>query len=63
MIDISKHFAHDVFKNGAIKLNKLSTTLQLADILTKGLHMPQYLTCINSILSGVQKLNPELTLF
>ncbi len=62
-IDIRKHFAREVFKNGEIKLNKVSTTSQLADILTKRLHMPQCLACINGILGGVQKLNPELTLF
>jgi hypothetical protein len=28
-------------------LIKVSTTSQLADILTKGLHMPQFLACVN----------------
>jgi hypothetical protein len=42
-IDICKHFAHKVIRNGETKLIKVSTTSQLADILTKGLHLPQFL--------------------
>jgi hypothetical protein len=37
-----------------MKLIKVSTTSQLADILTKGLHMQQVLACVNGIL-GVDK--------
>jgi hypothetical protein len=53
-IDIRKHFAHEVIRNGEIKLIKVSTTSQLADILTKGLHLPQFLACVNGI-PGVDK--------
>ncbi len=53
-IDIRKHFAHEVFRNGEMKLIKVSTTPQLADILTKGLHLPQFLACVNGVL-GVDK--------
>ncbi len=42
-IDIRKHFAHEVIRNGEMKLIKVSTTSQRADILTKGLHLPQFL--------------------
>ncbi len=50
-----KHFAHEVIRNGEMQLIKVSTTSQLADILTKGLHdMPQFLACANGIL-GVDK--------
>jgi hypothetical protein len=38
-IDIRKHLAHEVIRNGERQLIKVSTTSQLADILTKGLHM------------------------
>ena len=55
-IDIRKHFAHEVILNGEMKLIKVSTTSQLADILTKGLHLhqPQFLACVNGVL-GVDK--------
>jgi hypothetical protein len=52
--DICKHFAHEVIWNGEMKLIKVLTTSQLADILTKGLHLPQFLTCVNCVL-GVDK--------
>jgi hypothetical protein len=38
-------------KNGEMTLLKVSTTSQLADNLTKGLHLQQYLACANGILS------------
>ncbi len=55
-IDIRKHFAHEVIRNGEMKLIKVSTTSQLADIFTKGLglHLPQFLACVNGVL-GVDK--------
>jgi hypothetical protein len=49
-IDIRKHFAHEVIQNGHMKLIRVSTTSQLADILTKPLHFPQYLACVAGIL-------------
>ncbi len=49
-VDISKHFADDEIRNGEVRLIKVSTTSQLADILTKGLHMQQFLACVNGIL-------------
>jgi hypothetical protein len=52
--DIRKHFAHEVIRNGEMKLIKVSTTSQLAEILTKGLHLPQFLACVNGVL-GVDK--------
>jgi hypothetical protein len=39
-----------VIRNGELKLIKVSTTSQLADILTKGLHLPQLLACVDGIL-------------
>ncbi len=53
-INIRNHFGHEVIRNGEIKLIKVSTTSQLADILTKGLHLPQFLACVNGVL-GVDK--------
>ena len=49
-IDIRKHFAHEVIQNGQMKLIRVSTTSQLADILTKPLHFPQFLACVAGIL-------------
>ncbi len=42
-IDIKKHFAHEVIQNGAMRLIKVPIAQQIADILTKGLHLPQFL--------------------
>ena len=47
-IDIRKHFAHEVIQNGEMRPVKVPTALQLADILlTKGLHLPQVLACVD----------------
>jgi hypothetical protein len=44
----AKH-AHEVIQNGHMKLVRVSTTSQLADILTKPVHYPQYLACVAGI--------------
>ncbi len=49
-IYIRKHFAHEVFQNGAMRLIKVPTAHQMADILTKGLHLPQVLACVDGLL-------------
>jgi hypothetical protein len=51
-IDIRKHFAHEVIRNGEMKLIKVSTTSQLAYILTKGLHLPVPSLCQRCSRSG-----------
>ncbi len=51
-INIRKHFAHAVIPNGKMKLVRVSTTSQLADILTKPLHSPQNLACVAGILGS-----------
>ncbi len=51
-IDIRKHFAHEVIQNDHMKLVRVSTMSQLADILTKPLHYPQYLACVAGILGS-----------
>ena len=53
-IDIRKHFAHEVIQNGAMQLVKVQTSAQLADILTKGLHLPQSTMCVEGML-GVKR--------
>ena len=50
-IDIQKHFAHEVIQNGKMKLIHVSTVSQLADILTKQLHFPQWQACVAGILN------------
>jgi hypothetical protein len=50
-IDIRKHFAHEVIQNGEMRLVRVPTSSQLADILTKGLHYPQWQACVEGILS------------
>ena len=49
-IDIRKHFAHEVIQNGQMRLVKVPTSAQMADILTKGLHLPQVLACVDGLL-------------
>jgi hypothetical protein len=51
-IDIWKHFAHEVIQSGHMKLVCVSTTSQVADILTKPLHYQQYLACVAGILGS-----------
>jgi hypothetical protein len=46
-----KHFAHEVIQNGEMRLVRVPTSSQLADILTKGLHYPQWQACIEGNLS------------
>ena len=54
-IDIRKHFAHEVIQNGKMKLVRVPTASQLADILTKPLHFPQW----QAVLAGI--LNKKVT--
>jgi hypothetical protein len=49
-IDIWKHFANEVIQNGAMRPIKVPTAQQMADILTKGLHLPQVLACVDGLL-------------
>jgi hypothetical protein len=49
-IDIRKHFAHEAVQNGHIRLIKIPTEFQLADLLTKGLNRRQFERCLYSLL-------------
>jgi hypothetical protein len=49
-IDIRKHFAHEVIQNGKMRLIKVPASAQLADILTKGLHLQLSTMCVEGIL-------------
>ena len=49
-IDIRKHFAHKAIKNCHLILKKVPTTLQLADIMTKGVKQPQWDMCMIGML-------------
>ena len=51
-IDIRKHFAHEAIQNGHLRLVRVDTSEQLADIFTKGLHSPAWKVGISSILNG-----------
>jgi hypothetical protein len=48
-IDIQKHFAHEAVQNGHIRLVRVSTDRQLADVFTKSLHTPQFTACVSGI--------------
>ena len=49
-IDIRKHFAHEAVQNGHMRLYKISTEYQLADLLTKGLQLAQFEKGLYSLL-------------
>jgi hypothetical protein len=49
-IDIRKHFAHEVIQNGKVRLVRVPTASQLADVFTKPLHYPQWKACVEDIL-------------
>ena len=49
-IDIRKHFAHEAVQNGHMRLYKIPTEYQLADLLTKGLQLGQFEKCLYSLL-------------
>ncbi len=51
-IDIRKHFAHEAIQKGHLRLVRVDTSEQLADIFTKGLHPPAWKACVSSILNG-----------
>ncbi len=49
--DLRRHFAYEVIQNGEMRLVRVPTSSQLADILTKGLLYPQWQACVEGILS------------
>jgi hypothetical protein len=51
-IDIRKHFAHEAVQNGHLRLIRVDTSKQLADIFTKGLQPQPWATCVKAILGG-----------
>jgi hypothetical protein len=57
-IDIRKHFAHEVIQERAMKLIKVATGDQLADMFTKPLPYPQFLANIEGILRTKKKNIP-----
>ena len=51
-IDIRKHFAHEVIQNREMRLIKVDTSKQLADVFTKALAFPRFQACIDGILNA-----------
>ena len=49
-IDIRKHYAHEAIQNGHLRLIRVDTSEQLADVFTKGLHPGPFAACISRIL-------------
>jgi len=49
-IDIRKHFAHEAVQNGHLRLHKIATEYQLADLLTKPLHRRPFERCLSNLL-------------
>jgi hypothetical protein len=57
-MDIWKHFADEVIQHGQMRLVKVPTAQQMADILAKGLHLPQDTACVDGLLG--RKSNPSI---
>jgi hypothetical protein len=51
-IDLRKHFAHEVIQNRKMRLIKVDTSEQLADVFIKALPYPRFKTCIQGILDA-----------
>jgi hypothetical protein len=51
-IDFRKHFAHEAVQNGYMRLYKIPTEYQLADLLTKALQRWQFERCLFSLLGA-----------
>ncbi len=54
-IDIRKHYAHEVIQNRHMRLIRVPTDEQLADIFTKALPFPQFERCLMGLMSGELK--------
>ncbi len=48
-MDIRKRFAHAAIHDSSMRLVRAPTALQLAVILTRGLHLPQWQACVAGI--------------
>ena len=51
-IDIRKRFAHETIQNRQMRLTKVETSSQLADIFTKQLQLQQFIPCREGLLNG-----------
>ena len=49
-IDLRKHFAHEAIQQGHLRLIRVDTADQLADVFTKSLQPRQHAACISGIL-------------
>ena len=50
-IDICKHFAHKTIQNRQMRLIKVETSSQLADIFTKQPQLQQFIACRDGLLT------------
>ena len=51
-IDIRKHFAHEAIQNRHMRLIKVGTDDQMADVLTKALPFPAFMRCVEGVMRG-----------
>ena len=51
-IDIRKHFAHEAIQNRHMRLIKVGTDNQMADVLTKALPFPAFMRCVEGVMRG-----------
>ena len=48
-IDLRKYYAHEAVQNGYLRLIKIDTANQLADVFTKSLHPRLFASCISGL--------------
>jgi hypothetical protein len=49
-VDIRKHFAHEVIQNQHMRLVRVSTNDQLANIFTKAVPLPHFKSCVEGLM-------------
>jgi hypothetical protein len=55
-IDLRKHFSHETIQNRMMRLIKIDTSKQLADIFTKPLAYAQFVGCVRKILGDLNAM-------
>ena len=61
-MDIREHSAHEAVHNGHMRSYQIPTEFQLADILTKALHLGPFKRCLYSLLGEDPPLRADYSL-
>jgi hypothetical protein len=57
-IALSKHFVHETIQNRMMRMTKIDTSKQIADIFTKPLAYAQFIVCVRGILGDPDTMRP-----